>query len=150
MSEKSFSNELGRALSRPDAVHLARHIQVYYDNYRAGQPEWSDEESEALSAIMNASLDDPDKTLAYVMLAAANYDDGDFVGYVACGLLENLLRNPSNEILDRVVAEARKTPRLRWMLSIPFQHALAPEALEAIKPFLVDADQERLPPRPSA
>jgi hypothetical protein len=150
MSEKSFANELERALARPDAEELSRHIQVYHDHFRAGLPEWTEENSEALDAILNASLDDPDKTLAYVMVAAAGYDDAEFLGFVSCGPLENVLRKPSKEILDRVVVEARKTPRLRWMLSIPFPHALAPEALEAIKPFLVEADKEPLPARPWA
>ena len=150
MTDKSFANELQVALSRPDADQLARHIQVSFGHYNAGLPEWSDEDSDALEAIMDASLDDPDKTLAYVMLAAANYDDADFLGYVACGPLENLLVKPSAQIVERVVVEARKTARLGWMLSIPFRHALAPEALEAIKPFLVDADKDPLPPRPWA
>jgi hypothetical protein len=150
MADKSFANELDRALARPDADELARHIQVYHDNFRGGLRESREADAEALEAIFNASLDDPDKTLAYVMLAAAQSDDDEFLGFVSCGPLENILRKPSEDILNRVVSEARKTPRLRWMLSIPFPHALAPEALEAIKPLLVDADKEPLPPRPWA
>jgi len=34
----------------------------------------------------------------------------------AAGLLEDLLRDPMPELLDRVVAEGRKTPGFRWML----------------------------------
>jgi hypothetical protein len=150
MADKQFANELERALARPDAEELARHIRVYHEHFRAGLPEWTDENAKALDAIFNASLDDPDKTLAYVMLAASESDDDEFLGFVSCGPLENVLCKPSKETLDRVVAEARKTPRLRWMLSIPFPHALAPEALAAIKPLLVDADKEPLPPRPWA
>jgi hypothetical protein len=150
MSEKSFSNELERALGRPDSDELARQIDVCHDHYRAGLPEWTDQTSADLGAIADASLDDPDKTLAYVMLAASRYDDADFLGFVACGPLENMLVNPSPDVVERVVTEARKTPRFRWMISIPFRHALAPEALEAIRPLLVDADKEPLPPRPWA
>jgi hypothetical protein len=148
MPAKSFHGELERAMARPDADDLLRHVQVYYDHFEAGLPEWSGEDSDALEAIMDASLDDPEKTFAYVMLAAANYDDADFLGYVACGPLENLLVKPSSEIVERVVTEARKTPRFRWMISIPFRHALAPEALKALEPLFVDADKEPLPPRP--
>ena len=150
MADKQFANELARALARPDAEELNRHIQIYHEHFRAGLPEWTEKNSEALSAISDASLDDPEKTLAYVMLAAAASDDDEFLGFVACGPLENILCKPSKEILDRVVAEARKTPRLRWMLSIPFTHALAPEALEVLRPLMVDAETEPLPARPWA
>jgi hypothetical protein len=150
MSEKAFANELQRALARPDAEELKRHVQAYHDQFRGRLENWTEQDDEAVEKIMDASLDDPEKTFAYVMIAASASDDDEFLGFVSCGPLENLLVKPSREILDRVVAEARKTPRLRWMLSIPFRHALAPEALEAIKPLFVDADREPLPPRPWA
>ena len=150
MAGKSYSNELRRTLSRADAQELTRQIQVYHDHFLAGLPEWTDENSDDLHAIMSASFDDPDKAFAYVMLAAANYDNGDFLGFVAAGPLENLLVDPSPEILERAVAEARKTPRFRWLLSIPFPHALAPKAWSAIKEFVVNPDTTPLPQRPWA
>jgi hypothetical protein len=148
VSEKSFSNELERALSRLDAAELVRQMDVYHDHFRAGLPEWTDQTAADLGAIADASLDDPDKTFAYVMLAVSRYDDADFLGFVAAGPLENMLVDPSPEILKRTKAEARKTPRFRWMISIPFRHALAPRALAALQDLMIDGDNEPLPPAP--
>ena len=150
MSEKSFSNELERALSRSDADELARQIDVYQEHFGEGLPEWTDQNSADLAAIANASLDDPEKTFAYVILAASKYDDAEFLGFVACGPLENMLRDPSPELLERVATEARKTPRFRWVISIPFRQAIAARALDALQELMIDADSEPLPPRPWA
>lgn len=102
---------------------------------------------------MYYSREDPDKALAYVMLAAANYDDEDFLALIGAGLLEDILRDPSAEFLHRIVDEGRKTPRFRWLLSVPYRVAISEKAWDAISPFRITGDHEEperdcLPPRP--
>ncbi|MGT2513295.1 DUF6869 domain-containing protein [Sphingomonas panni] len=100
------------------------------------------------------SNDDPEKLLAYVVLGAARSDDPGFLAVLGCGPLENILRNPSPELLDRIVAEARKSVRFRWLLNCPFRIAIAPSAWDAIARFRITGPHaapaaDHLPPRPS-
>nr|WP_166175379.1 hypothetical protein [Altererythrobacter segetis] len=145
MSDKSFDSELARALARPDIDHLRASLAVYYEwiDRREGFPDeleiWFDQGK------------DSDRGLALVMLAAATYDDPDFLALVAAGLLENLLQKPSNELLQRIVSEARKTARFRWMLDVPFRHAIPAGVRSAIDKAVGDMDCDGpLPPRPWA
>jgi hypothetical protein len=152
MADKSFSNELQRALARADADEMMRQTQTYYVNFKAGLPGWDETNEDGLQAITTAYFHDPEKTLAYVMLAAANFDDPEFLGFVAAGSLEHLLNNPSTEMLERIVTEARKTPRFRWMLSGVWLHAIAERARKPVQDAVGGwtLDNEPLPPRPWA
>ncbi|HEX5237401.1 MAG TPA: hypothetical protein VFW39_02940 [Sphingomicrobium sp.] len=152
MPDKSFSNELERALARPDADKLIRQIDVYLENDRKGGGEWPDEISDDLSEVLESGCE-PDKALAYLMIAAVRTDDAKFLAFMAAGPLENALADPSPEFLKRIVAEARRTPRFRWLISVPFKVAIAVSAWEAIEEFRIAGDHEEpsadtLPPRP--
>ncbi|HEX5257639.1 MAG TPA: hypothetical protein VFW35_02530 [Sphingomicrobium sp.] len=152
MSDKSFSNELERALARPDAEELIRQIDVYIEYDRKGGGEWPDEISDDLSEVLESG-DDPDKALAYLMFAAARTDNPKFLAFMAAGPLENALHDPSYEFLERIVAEARKSARFRWLISVPYKVAIAKSAWEAIKEFRITGDHEEpmgesLPERP--
>lgn len=147
MADKSFSSELDRARSRSDADILEQHLRAYYAQHR-GEPVDGDLYEIAFDGIQNAPYDDTDKALAYVMLASGDYEDEDFLAFVACGPLESLLQNPSRETLERIVAEARKTARIRWMISLPFRHALPERVLAALGPYFMDAESKPLPPGP--
>ncbi|MCY7280189.1 MAG: hypothetical protein LH610_04705 [Sphingomonas bacterium] len=131
---------------------MMRQTQTYFDNFKSGLPEWDEASQDDLGAITTAYFQDPEKTLAYVILAAANFDDPKFLGFVAAGSLEHLLNNPSAEMLGRILTEARKAPRFRWMLSGVWLHAIAEDARKPV----VDAiggwtlDNQTLPPRPWA
>jgi hypothetical protein len=154
MAEKSFSNELRRALARPDADKLIRQIDTYIEYDKTGAREWPDEISDDLGEVLDAGSNDPDKALAYVMIAAARTDDAGFLAFMGAGSLENALEDPSPEFLERIVAEARKTARFRWLLSVPFKVAVSERAWEAIKPFRMTGEheeprEETLPPRAS-
>ena len=101
---------------------------------------------------MGSYNDDPEQALAYVILAVARVDDADFLRLMGCGLLEDVLRNPSDEILQRVVAQARKSARFRWLLSCPFKVAVSANAWDAIEAFRITGPHEEpaldtLPPR---
>jgi hypothetical protein len=153
MTDKAFSNELQRTLARPDIEDLQRQSRVYYEHFKRGFHEESDHNADDIDTVYASSGDDPDKALAYVLLAAANYDDPQYLAYMGAGLLEEILWDPSAEMLERIVAEARKTPRFRWMLSVPYQTAIAERAWAAIEPLrLTPGNQEPgeipLPPRP--
>jgi len=105
-----------------------------------------------LSDILVCHFDDPEKALAYVVLAASRTDDADFLCLMGCGPLENVLDDPSSELLDRIVAQARKSPRFCWLLSCPFEVAVAERAWKAIKQFRITGPHEEppldaLPPR---
>jgi hypothetical protein len=63
-----------------------------------------------------------------------------------------VLYDPSADLLERVVAEARKSDHFRWLLSNPFKVAIAPRAWEAIEKFRITGPHEepaadKLPPR---
>jgi hypothetical protein len=104
-----------------------------------------------MDAVMTAHWHDRERGLAYVMLAMAEYDDPDFLGLMSAGLLEDLLQEPDPEFVDRIAAEARKTTRLRWMLGIPFRHAIADWVWDRLRGLVVeDVDNTPLPPAPTA
>jgi hypothetical protein len=86
MADKSFSNELQRALTRPDIFDLQRHIEIYHVVYRSGV-DWPDALNEDMSAVMTSHWDDPDRCLAYIVLAGARFDERDFLHFVAPALL---------------------------------------------------------------
>jgi hypothetical protein len=153
MSGKAYHDELEGALARPDAELMERQLDAYA-TYMATGPSgaWPEEHEDAFSEIISCYHDDPEKAFAYVILGAARTDDARFLGLLGCGLLEDVLQNPSDELLERVVAEARKSARFRWLLSNPFKVAIAPRAWEAIERFRITGPHEepaadKLPPR---
>lgn len=150
MSEKSYFNELQRALARPDIDELRQHLDTYH-RHTGKDADWPDEADAHMEAVMCAHWGDPEIALAYVVLAMAEYDEPDFLGSMSAGLLEDLLRQPTREFLDRIITEARKTARFRWMLSIPYPHAMPDWVWERVKEFVLeDVDNVPLPPRPVA
>ena len=154
MADKTYSSELERALARADAPDLKRQTRAYYEYYLRDFETGEDENTADIDAV-NDSEADPDRALAYVVLAASTYDDPQYLAFIGAGLLENLLDDPSEEFLERIVAEARKAARFRWLLSVPFKVAISERAWEAIKPFRITGEHEEptgetLPSRPRA
>jgi hypothetical protein len=117
MTDNSFSNELERALARPDVATLRLNLEDYCHYMESvtgkGPDDW---ECEGNFNYVYDAHENPDVALAYVMLALSEYDDPHFLGVVAAGPLEDTLREPRPELIQRVVAEALRTPRFRWML----------------------------------
>jgi hypothetical protein len=152
MNARTYSDELERALDRPDAAQMRRQLLAYADHDAKGAGEWPAELADDFDEIITCHFDDPEKALAYVIIAASQTDDAGFLGLMACSNLENVLIDPSTELLDRVVAEARKSARFRWLLSNPFKVAIAQKAWEAIERFRINGPHEepaadKLPPR---
>lgn len=147
MPKKSFASEVDRALSRTDADEMAEAIDAYakYFDDTDGEGGWPEEYSDAFGEILDCPHDNPDKALAYVVLGAARSDNPSFVAVMACGSLEDLLREPTDEMIERVIAEARKSPRFRWMLSHPFKVAVSESAWRAIEPFRITGPHEEPP-----
>lgn len=152
MAKQEFQNELQRALARSDACVMARQLDAYIAHDEGGGGEWPEEHADDFGEIITCYHDDPDKALAYVALAAARTDNAEFLGLMGCSNLEDVLREPSAELLARIVAEARRSPRFRWLLSHPFKVAVSKEAWEAIEKFRITGPHEEppfdtLPPR---
>ena len=148
MTDQDFMSELERALARPDADKLARQIDIYIEHMKGGDGEWPDEISDDLNEVLMSGNDDPDKALAYVVIAAARTDDDSFLGFMGAGPLEDALERPNKEFLDRIVDEARRSKRFRWMLSVPYREAVSDDTWYAIKDLATyDTRIKRLPPR---
>jgi hypothetical protein len=152
MTGKTYSDELERALARPDAGTMMRQLDAYADYFQRGAGDWPDDCADDFEEVVTCHHDDPEKALAYVVIAASRSDDADFLGYLGCGPLEDVLRDPSSELLERIVAEAGKSARFRWLLSNPFKVAIAERAWEAIEEFRITGPHEEpspdtLPPR---
>jgi hypothetical protein len=151
MSAKSFHDELERALARTDADQMCRQLDAYAEYNRNGRGEWTKEASDAFGEIISCYHDDPEKAFAYVILGASRSDNAEFLAGLGCGPLEDVLEDPSEELLQRIVAEARKSPRFRWLLSNPFKVAIAARAWDAIDRFRITGSREepafdKLPP----
>jgi hypothetical protein len=152
MAGKTYSDELERALARPDAGTMMWQLDAYADYFQRGAGDWPDDGADDFEEVVTCHHDDPEKALAYVVLAASRSDDADFLGYLGCGPLEDVLRDPSSELLERIVAEAGKSARFRWLLSNPFKVAVAERAWAAIEEFRITGPHEEpspdtLPPR---
>lgn len=146
-SQQNFTNELTRAMQRHDRSELEKLCRIYSDWQVANDSQrYYDKHSDDLDTWMDLGYSDPDRALASVMIAASQYNDAHFLGMVAAGILEDMLREPPTEILDRVVNEARKTPRLRWMLSGVYPHAMANSAWELIGPLIDGMTTDSDPP----
>ena len=152
MSHQGYSDELQRALARSDADKMIQQLDGYARYFERGAGDWPDDDPDDFTEIVTCHHDDPEKALAYVVIAASRSDDPHFLGYLGCGPLEDVLRDPSPELLKRIVAEARKSARFRWLLSHPFRIAVADRAWEAIEKFRITGPHEEpsddtLPPR---
>lgn len=152
MSAKTYSDETERALARPDADQMRQQLLDYAKYNLEGAGDWPEELADDFDEIITCHFDDPEKALAYVIIAASQSDDAKFLGLMACGNLEDVLRDPAPELLERIVAEARKSARFRWLLSHPFKVAVADQAWDAIERFRITGPHEepsgdKLPPR---
>jgi len=148
---KQSPDELARALARPDAEKMIQQLDAYADYFARGAGDWPDEYADDFSEIISCHFDDPEKAFAYVVLGASRRDDLGFLGQLGCGPLEDVLHNPSPELLERIVGEARKSARFRWLLSHPFKVAVAERAWEAIEQFRItgpheEPSEDTLPP----
>jgi hypothetical protein len=153
MSNKTYFDESERASARSDAEKMRHQLLAYAKYNIKGSGVWPDEVADDVDEIITCHFNDVEKAFAYVIIAASQSDDPDFLALMACGNLENVLCDPSPELLDRIVAEARKSARFRWLLSHPFKVAIAPAAWDAIEKFRVAGPHEEpssdtLPPRP--
>jgi hypothetical protein len=153
MSPKAYFDELERALARADADQMCQQLDAYAAYLRNDSGgAWPEEYAEAFGEISYCYHDDPDKALAYVILAASRTDDAEFLAMLGCGPLEDVLRNPSDQLLGRIVAEAHQSDRFCWLLSHPFKVAIAPKAWDDIEKFRITGPHEepaadKLPPR---
>ncbi len=148
-----MGGELARALSRPDADEMCKQLKAYAEHIKNDTGDgWPEKDADDFYEIITCHFDDPEKAFAYVILGASQSDDARFLGLLGCSLLEDLLDNPSDELLDRVDAEARKSDRFCWLLSNPFKVAVSPKAWEVIKKYRLTGPHEEpstdsLPPR---
>jgi hypothetical protein len=152
MTSTGYRDELIRTLARSDAAELRSAVQTYfgYSKLSAKEQESCFADYKAAIEIFLAAHDDPDLAMALVMLAASMFDDRDFLFLVAAGPLEDMLVKPSVETIDRVVAEARKNARFRWMLIGIFLHAISDQARPQIAAIIgTMTEDDPLPPRPS-
>ena len=155
MATPETITELQRALARPDAEDMARQVDAYADYFARGAGEWPDNDEDDFLEVCTCHHDNPDKALAYVVIAADRTDNAEFLGFLGCGPLEDLLRNPSVELLDRIIAEAQISARFCWLLSNPFKVAVAERAWEALEVYRMTGPHEEpsldtLPPRSQA
>ena len=153
MADKSFSNELQRALARPDLDDLVLNLEAYYEYMQAIAANKPDEWNHPGDPFdVQDAYQDPDRGLVYLALAAARYDDPHFLGVMAAGPLEDVLRDPAPEMLERILSEARKTHRFRWMLAGVWLHAIAERAREPAQEAVGgwSLDDTPLPERPWA
>lgn len=142
MGKKGYADELERALARPDADQMRQQL-IAYANYNAqGAGDWPDGLADDFGEIISCHFDDPEKSFAYVIIAVSQSDDAKFLGLMGCGNLEDVLCDPSPDLLQRIVAEARKSARFRWLLSHPFKVAIAERAWDAIAPFRITGPHE--------
>lgn len=79
--------------------------------------------------------DAPDKGLAYVAFAAATCDDSDFLGFVAAFCLEDVLEQPSPDIINWAEAEALRSERFRWLIGTVQPDAMSKWAPERLVPL---------------
>lgn len=139
-----------RAVERPDISSLHEKVELYYAFNKAngkGQEALLEHRFKDFDPYFFAN-DDPDLGLAIVALAASMYDDPQFLGTMAAGPLEDLLSEPRPDILQRVLSEARKNVRFRWLLRGVFLHAVAEDARSLVVAAIGDmSENEPLPPR---
>ena len=152
MNDADHSRELERAVARSDYEKLCAQLDAYIVYFSSGEGEWPEDKADDFSEIVGSGFDDQEKAFAYVILGADRTDDAAFLGYLGCGVLEDILRDPSEEMLARIVAEAKSSARFRWLLSNPYKVAVAERAWTAIEGVRFTGPHEEpsdrlLPPR---
>jgi hypothetical protein len=152
MGRSSYNDELKRASARADVSKLREQVTAYYEFSKLSGKEQEDYFANETAGIETffSTRDDPDLGLAMVALAASMYDDPHFLFLVAAGPLEDILWKPSRETIERVVAEARKNSRIRWMLTGIFLHAISDKArLQIVAAIGTMTADDPMPPRSS-
>lgn len=164
--------ELQRAMARDDKDDLLHSVEVYRrwsgygepDDSKAARSDKVSDDATAEDELWHDELDpwfephDPERGLALIALAMANYDDEGFLALISAGMLEEIVsHNPASsgeplraDILARIVDEARRTARFRWILSGVWTSGCPQEVTAAIKQAVgtVNIDADPLPPRP--
>ena len=145
----NYTDELMRASARPDIDDLRRATQAFFEYAKlppAERAKFLSNDSTGIDRFFYN--DDPDLGLALATLAASMFDDRFFLLLVATGTLEDILRNPTSETIARVVAEARKNARFRWMLTGVWLHAISEEARPHIAAVIGSmTENDPVPPR---
>lgn len=151
MPDKSYSDELTRALARPDIGDLRHTLAVHHafsvNKEAQSDDAWTDE----CEAVFLSGHDDPDLALAFLALAASTYDEPEYLGLLAAGPMEDALGIVAPKILDRIIVESRRNARFRWMLSGVWLHAIHPDNVEAVRAAVGAFHMDRgvsLPARP--
>jgi hypothetical protein len=91
--------------------------------------------------------DDAERSLAFVMLCAARFDEPDYLALIAAGPLEDILQpGVDRVILTRIADEARRTPRFRWMLGRVYPHAVDPIAAALVSESALAYSDDEFPP----
>lgn len=150
MTGSTYDDELIRALERPDVGELQTAVSAYhtYSELKGKEREAYFNECPSPLELFFSTADDPDLGMALVALSASMYDDPHFLFLVAAGPLEDILGKPSREVIDRVVAEARKNARFRWMLTGIYLHAVSDEARPKIAAAIGTVrESDPVPPR---
>jgi hypothetical protein len=152
MFEEAFPDELQRALARADAWEMIEQIDDFAAYVANGAGEWPDSSADDFEEIITCQHDDPEKALAYVVLAGWRSDDPRFLSFMGNGLLEGVLMSPSAQSLRRIIAEARRSARFRWILSHACEGMVDEAAWKEIAQYRISSsrappDDETLPPR---
>lgn len=142
MGRKAYFDELERASARPDARQMCEQLDAYAAYYANGMGAWPEPWASAFDEIISCNQDDPEKALAYVVLGASRSEDASFLAGLGCGPLEDILHDPSDQLLQRIVDEARKSERFCWLLSCPYKIAVAARAWDAIETFRITGPHE--------
>ena len=150
MTSSTYDDELVRALGLPDAGELQTAVAAYHQYSKLGGEEKDAYFSECSAPleVFYSTADDPDLGMALVSLSASMYDDPQFLFLIAAGPLDDMLHRATREGIDRIVAESRKSARMRWMLTGIYLHAISDEA----RPKIVAAigtmtENDPMPPR---
>lgn len=144
MGQNRYRDELERTLARSDAKALRDTISVYHQfaalDGKAAQS-FYDDNSVEIDAVM-LSFNDPDKAFAYLALSTSMFDEPGCLMLMAAGPLENLMDKSRPAVIGRIIAEARKNARFRWMLTGVYLHAVSDDARLAITPLIAGMSSE--------
>jgi hypothetical protein len=152
MFDEAFPDELRRALARADAWEMIQQIDDYAAYFASGAGEWPDRNADDFGEILSCQHENQEKALAYVALAGWRSDDPGFLGLIGNGLLESVLMSPSAQSLRRIIAEARRSARFRWILSHTCEGMVDEAAWKEIAQYRISGPREppadeALPPR---
>lgn len=128
-------SELNRALAREDAQSLIRQVDAFADYFVRDADDWPDEHADDFGLVLSSFYGDCEKSIAYTVLAAARSNHVGFLGFIGASLVESVVSDASPALLKRMVAEAKRSKRFRWLLDCPYQIAFSPPAWKALKKF---------------